>query len=124
MRLVGARALPIVSGDGKLMGQISAGDISLLFDEGVAKMALLDLPCFEYAKRVHEKNGRESKSRRPLVAAAHWCAAVLIYVDGETNFSGVLSLMKQHKVHRVLVTDNLIALRGIISVSDIAMLLL
>ncbi len=50
--------------------------------------------------------------------------AVLIHVDTETNFSGVLSLMKQHRVHRVLVTDNLIALCGIISVSDIALLLI
>ena len=49
---------------------------------------------------------------------------MLIYVDTETNFSGVLSLMKKHRVHHIFVTDNLIALRGIISVSDIAMLLL
>ncbi len=62
MRLVGARALPIVSAEGKLMGQISAGDISMLFEHGSPTMALLDLPCLEYAKRVHEKSGRDSNA--------------------------------------------------------------
>ncbi len=74
MRLVQARALPIVSSDNKLIGQISAGDISLLFEEGSPKMALLDLPCLEYAKRVHEKSGLDSKMTLQRIVVVALCA--------------------------------------------------
>lgn len=124
MRLCNVRALPIVDAHGKLVGQISASDIRLLFESGKCNMECLELPCLEYARRVHEKTGRD----------------MLIFVEPDTNLSGVLSTMVKvwwcslprrprspvlkQRVHRVLVTDNLISLAGVISVSDLVELLL
>ena len=107
MRLTHTHALPIVDRDGTLLSQISASDLKLVFDTDPANVSLLDIPSLEFAKLVRLK-----QNGGPL----------LISVESDDNCSSVISKMVKENVHRVFITNNLSQLLGVITVTDLALL--
>ncbi len=107
MRLTHTRALPILDEKGTLVTQISASDLSVIFTASPVAMEWLDLTALEFARRVHEQTDR------PL----------LVWVEPEDNAASVLSKMVKKNVHRVFITNNLTQLLGIITVTDLALML-
>lgn len=110
MRILGQRALPIVDAKGVLISQISASDMRLIFDASPIQLEYLELSCLDFAKKIREKSHREKD--------------LLIFVEADDNLSSVLSKMVKKNVHRVFITDNLISLRGVVSITDLATALL
>jgi CBS-domain-containing membrane protein len=102
MRLTHTRALPILDEKGTLITQLSASDLSVIFTASPIAMEWLDLTALEYAKRVHE---------------------LLTWVEPDDNAASVLSKMFKKNVHRVFITNTLTQLLGIITVTDMALML-
>ncbi len=107
MRLMHTRALPIVDEHGTLISQISASDLTMIFASSPVNLAALDMSVLEFAKAIHQQTDR------PL----------LVWVEPEDNASSVLTKMVKKNVHRVFITDNLSRFLGVISVTDIALML-
>ena len=110
MKLTNCRALPIVQADGKLVSQISASDLSIIFNSSPVQLELLELGALEFVKKVRQVSGGDKD--------------LLIWVEPSTNTSGVLAKMVSENVHRVYITNNLIELRGVISITDLFQILL
>ena len=108
MRLLKLRALPIVDSQGKLLSQLSASDLRFIFRSKPLKLELLELSAIDYAKKVREEVGGKD---------------LLVWVEPEDNLSHVLQKMVKENVHRVFVTDNLISLRGVVTITDLATIL-
>uniref|UniRef100_A0A7S3V0B1 CBS domain-containing protein n=1 Tax=Aplanochytrium stocchinoi TaxID=215587 RepID=A0A7S3V0B1_9STRA len=115
-------ACAILDEDGKLLSSISTKDIRLFksmeeviqqrIDQVDGKPSLMELPCTEFVQKIREAYETKGQSH-----------AAAVVVTPDTTLRALIGKLAATKMHRVFVVDKERTPLGVVSVSDIARIL-